>query len=288
MTAEPVLEAIRVSKRYRRSGVWALRDVDLSIPAGTMTALVGPNGAGKTTLIRSFIGFERPSGGSVRVMGIDPQRDGRGAVERVGFVSQSTGLYRNLRVGDHLDLAASLRRGFDRASAATHLDELGIPLRQSAGDLSGGQQAQVALAIALGTRAPVLLLDEPLASLDPLARGDFLRILVRDVRGRGATALLSSHIVSDVASACDAIAVLGAGRVWLHSPIAVALRDHRVVASGTTVEAGPVGDFVRPDGTEVALVRSSDPALPAPTLEELVMGYLAASRPSRAERLRAA
>ena len=277
---DPALEAISVSKRYRRGGVWALKEVDLQIAPGTITALVGPNGAGKTTLIRSFIGFEEPTAGSVRVMGIDPTVDRKEAIRRVGYVSQSSGLYRGLSVADHLDLAGTLRSGFDRSTAAARLEEFGIPLSQRAGDLSGGQAAQVTLAIALGTHATVLLLDEPLASLDPLARHDFLSVLVNEVRERGATALLSSHIVSDVESACDSIVVLGAGRVMLHSPIQAALAEHRLVAGAPVEGADVVASFGRPGGGAVYLSRSTDPELPTPTLEELVMGYLAASRPA--------
>nr|MDQ3554497.1 ATP-binding cassette domain-containing protein [Chloroflexota bacterium] len=199
------------------------------------------------------------------------------------YVSQSTGLYRGLTISDHLDLARTLRPAFDRTLAAGRLEQLGIPLSRRAGELSGGQQAHVALSIALGTRAPVLLLDEPLASLDPLARHDFLNVLVSEVRERGATALLSSHIVSDVETACDSIVVLGAGRVTLRSGIEAALAGHRLRPIGSEgpadAEVDVIASFGRPGGVRVTLVRSSDPALSPPTLEELVMGYLSASRP---------
>ncbi len=274
----PVLEAIGASKRYRRGGSWALREVSLAIAPGTITALVGPNGAGKSTLIRSWIGFEGLTGGSVRIMGIDPTADRAGAVGSIGYVSQSTALYRGLTVADHLSLARTMRHGFDAASAELRLEQLDIPLSQKAGTLSGGQAAQVALCIALGTGAPVLLLDEPLASLDPLARHDFLNLLVAAVRERGATALLSSHIVSDVQAACDQLIVLGGGRVTLQAPIAQSVAEHRLVAAGTAPPEIIVATFARPGGESIALIHSSDPALPPPTLEELVMGYLSAAR----------
>lgn len=274
----PALEAIGASKRYRRSGSWALLDVDLTVPHGTITALVGPNGAGKSTLIRTWVGFERPTRGQVRVDGIDPQEDRAGAVARLGYVSQSTTLYRGLTVAEHLDLAGTLRAGFDAAAARARLDELSIPLSQKAGSLSGGQAAQVALCIALGTGAPVLLLDEPLASLDPLARHDFLNVLLSAVRERGATALLSSHIVSDVEAVCDQLVVLGLGRVTLQAPIAQAVAEHRLAPVGSVPAEQTVATFARPGGEQTALVRSSDPSLPAPSLEELVMGYLSAAR----------
>jgi ABC-2 type transport system ATP-binding protein len=285
---DPALEGVSISKRYRRGGVWALKEVDLQIAPGTITALVGPNGAGKTTLIRSFIGFERPTKGKARVMGIDPTVDRKEAIRRVGYVSQSSGLYRGLSVADHLDLAGTLRSGFDRATAAARLEEFGIPLSQRAGDLSGGQAAQVTLSIALGTHATVLLLDEPLASLDPLARRDFLSVLVNEVRGRGATALLSSHIVSDVESVCDSIIVLGSGRVMLHSPIDAALAEHRLIVGALPDGTPVIASFGRPGGEPVFLVRSTDPELRTPNLDELVMGYLAASRPAGAGFPRAA
>jgi ABC-2 type transport system ATP-binding protein len=275
----PALEAVGVWKRYRRAGAWALQDVHLAVPSGTITALVGPNGAGKSTLIRSWVGFEQPSRGRVLVGGIDPQQDRPGAVTQLGYVSQSTSLYRGLTVAEHLALAATLRAGFDEQAARDRLDELAIPLSQKGGTLSGGQAAQVALCLALGTGAPVLLLDEPLASLDPLARHDFLNVVVSAVRERGATALLSSHIVSDVEAACDQLVVLGLGRVTLQAPIREAVAGHRVVPAGTADPAHAVADFARPGGERSTLVRSSDPALPVPTLEEVVMGYLAAARP---------
>jgi ABC-2 type transport system ATP-binding protein len=273
------LQAVGLSKRYRRGGPWALADVDLAVPRGAVTALVGPNGAGKSTLIRTWMGFERPTRGGVRVGPIDPQADRAGALRQLGYVSQSTALYRGLSVADHLDLAAGLRAGFDSDAARARLEQLAIPLSQKAGALSGGQAAQVALCLALGTGAPVLLLDEPLASLDPLARHDFLNVVLSTVRDQGATVLLSSHIVSDVEAVCDQLVVLGLGRVTLQAPIREALDGHRLVPAGAAPPEALVATFARPGGELAALVRSTDPDLPVPTLEELVMGYLAAARP---------
>jgi len=278
MPTTPALEAIGVSKRYRRTGSWALLDADLEVPEGTITALVGPNGAGKSTLIRTWVGFERPTRGLVRVGGIDPREDRAGAVARIGYVSQSTALYRGLTVGEHLTLARTMRPGFDDEAAQARLEQLAIPLSQKAGSLSGGQAAQVALCIALSTGAPILLLDEPLAALDPLARHDFLNLLVSAVRERGATALLSSHIVSDVEAVCDHLVVLGMGRVTLQAPIREAIAEHRLGPVGSMPAEQTVATFARPGGEPIALVRSSDPSLPRPSLEELVMGYLAAAR----------
>lgn len=272
---DPVLEARGLAKRYRR-GVWALGGIDLALPAGGVTALVGPNAAGKSTLIRTWVGFERPTRGSVRVAGIDPWKDRAAALDHIGYVPQSPALYDGLSVEDHLEMAVLLRPTFDRALARERLDELGIPRDAGARSLSGGQQAQVALALALGTRANVLLLDEPLASLDPLARREFLHVLTDAVRSGGATALLSSHIVTDVEQACDQLVVLGVGRVLLQSSVAEALAVHRVAPANQAV-GEVIAAFAGPAGERIALQREGS-GRPA-TLEEIVLGYLASTRP---------
>lgn len=269
---EPILEARELAKRYRR-GVWALGGIDVAIPSGGITALVGPNAAGKSTLIKTWVGFERPSRGWVTVAGINPWKDRSGALAHLGYVPQSPSLYDALSVDDHLDMAVQLRPGFDRPYAAARLEQLGIPRSARARQLSGGQQAQVALALALGTRAEILLLDEPLASLDPLARREFLHILTEAVRSDGATALLSSHIVTDVEQACDNLIVLGVGRVLLHASIADALASHAI---SLTSRPDAVASFAEADGSLLTLVRghADRPA----TLEEVVLGYLASGR----------
>lgn len=269
---DPVLEARGLAKRYRR-GVWALGGIDLAIPAGGITALVGPNAAGKSTLIKTWVGFEKPTRGTAAVMGVDPWRHRSKALANVGYVPQSPALYDGLSVEDHLDLAAQLRPGFDRTAARARLSQLEIPTGVGARSLSGGQQAQVALALALGTRAPILLLDEPLASLDPLARREFLHVVSDAVREGGATTLLSSHIVTDVEQACDRLIVLGFGHVLLHDTVANALAGHAIAA---TQRSDAVAGFAAPDGTRIWLVRG-DADRPA-TLEEVVLGYLASSR----------
>lgn len=288
MTA--VLEAHGFGKRYRRRN-WALRNVELTVPEGSITALVGPNGSGKSTLIRAWIGFEGATEGRLSTGGIDPQRDRKGAVERVGYVPQSPSLYRDLTIADHIALAGTLRDGFDGPMAAGYVERLSIPLRARAGELSGGEQAQVGLALALATRAPILLLDEPLASLDPLARREFLHLMVEAVRAAGATALLSSHVITDIEQACDRLVVLGKGHTLLDLSIAEALAHHRVV-EGTADEAaagaGPeavVGGFPAPAGEPLTLVRvpvvvaaGRAPLGRAATLEEVVIGHLAAGR----------
>jgi len=282
MSAEPALEAHDLAKRYGRR-TWALTGIDLAIPQGGITALVGPNAAGKSTLIKTWVGFERPTRGNVTVAGIDPQRDRSSVLGLVGYVPQSPALYDGLSVEDHLDLAVLLRPDFDRAYARRRLDQLGIPADQGAKSLSGGQQAQVALALALGTRAQILLLDEPLASLDPLARREFLHVLADAVRADGATALLSSHIVTDVEQACDRLVVLGVGRILLHDTVADALATHWMATDdATSGEGTAIGSFGGPGGERLTLLRtgspSTGPALRRATLEEVVLGYLASGR----------
>ncbi len=249
MSAEqPVLETHDLAKRYGRR-TWALTGIDLAIPQGGITALVGPNAAGKSTLIKTWIGFERPTRGSVTVGGIDPWKDRSGVLGLVGYVPQSPALYDGLSVDDHLDLAVLLRPDFDLAYARRRLDELGIPATQGAKSLSGGQQAQVAHA----------------------------------VRTDGATALLSSHIVTDVEQACDRLVVLGVGRIVLHDTVADALATHWMATDGAPPSEGTaIGSFGGPGGERLTLLRREAPAVgtsirPA-TLEEVVLGYLASGR----------
>lgn len=278
-SAATMVEFDNFGRHYDRRGPWAVRGVTTTLPAGSITALVGPNGAGKSTLIRACIGFEPVDEGAIRVAGADTRRHRREVVENTGYVPQTNALYRDLTIGDHLLLASGGRHGFDRHFVIRHLDELRLPLSSKVGSLSGGQQAHVALALALGTRARVLLLDEPLASLDPLARRDFLSVLLRDARERSATVLLSSHIVTDVQQTCDRLVVLAQGRLLLHDSVERARTMHctRPVQE-LAAEDEPIGVFAGPDGQRLALVdRTAE--LPPASLEEVVLGYLASRRP---------
>jgi ABC-2 type transport system ATP-binding protein len=280
MTVDAIVPLIAegVTKRYGR--VVALTAVSLAIPAGSLTALVGPNAAGKSTLIKTFLGFERPNQGRVRVVGVDPTADRPAALRHLGYIPQTPALYRELTVADHLDLAARLRPGFDRPAAVERLAALGIPARSRGSELSGGQQAQLTLAVALGTGADILLLDEPLASLDPLARHEFLILLTDIARHRGATVLLSSHIVGELASVCDRLVVLGVGRVLFEGLVADALASHRVTDDLDAPDR--IAVFPGADGALHALTRSSVGR--APSLDEVALGYLAAGRaPSGAD-----
>ena len=267
-------------KRYRRTT--ALRDLTVTLPAGGVTALVGPNGAGKSTLLKLCIGFERATAGHLAVLGVDPQRDRTAAVAKVGYVPQSPSLYRDLTAGDHLEMARSLRPGFDVSYAQARLRTLGIPLTARPGQLSGGQAAQVSLAIALGTRAALLLLDEPLASLDPLARREFLQLVSEEVATGDVSAVLSSHVISDVEPVCDRLLILGEGQVLLHDTVVAAIADHRVTDDSASAPPGSlVARFPDRSGVLHRLIRTG-PAGEGrePSLEEVVVGYLASTRPT--------
>lgn len=267
----PALEATSLVKRYGRQ-ITALRVIDCVVGAGKVTALVGPNGAGKSTLMKMWVGFERPSAGIARVHGIDVTRHRRTALDQVAYVPQAPALYRELSVDEHLDLAMHYRPSFDRGLALRRLRDLAIPVRARAGSLSGGQAAQVGLALAVGTRAPILLLDEPLASLDPLARLEFLTVLREAIDDDGRTALLSSHVVSDIERGCDWLIVLGNGRKLLDSSLECAIAEHRVVDAATVNPGMEVG---RLPGGVLRLIRDDGASAGrSATLEEVVLAYL--------------
>jgi ABC-2 type transport system ATP-binding protein len=277
VTVETALETRELTKRYRRGRTPALENVTLAVPRGAFVALVGPNGAGKSTLIRTFLGFERPTTGSAHVLGIDVRRDTSGALGHLGYVGQAPGTYRVLTARDQVALAAELRPGFDADGALRRLADAGIPDDQPAGHLSGGQQAHLALTLALGTRAPVLLLDEPLASLDPLARREFLGTVSAAVEG-GTTVLLSSHIVGDLDEVCDRLIVLAPARVQLDAAMSWARAHHRLVPLADAGGLDVVGSFANRRGVHTALVRTEEPIADPPRLDDIVLGYLAAGR----------
>lgn len=287
MDPEIALRTEGLTKRYRSDRSPALDRVDLAIRARSSVALVGPNGAGKSTLIRTFLGFERPTAGRALVEDIDPRRDRPAALRRVGYVGQEPGLYRDLTVADHVAYAAALRGDFDKALALGRLARLGIGIGDRVGQLSGGQQAQVALGLALGTRASVLLLDEPLASLDPLARRDFLTA-VRSVADDGTTILFASHIVGDLEAACDELVILASGRVMLHDSIAAIRAGHAVMELAAAPAESVIGVFDDRAGRAQALVRMGDPAKDPPALDDIVLGYLASALGRRSMEAQAA
>lgn len=288
--SSPILQAVGLAKRYGRTK-FALAGIDLEIRRGSITALVGPNGAGKSTLMKSWLGFERPTSGSVAVNGIDPWSNRSAALQYIGYVPQTSALYRELTVADHIALAADLRAGYDEELAQRRLDDLGILAPTQIGHLSGGQQAQVSLALALGARAEALILDEPLAGLDPLARREFLYLLTGTVADQRTTAVLSSHVVTDIEQACDHLVVLGAGQKLLDAPADVALAMHAIAETDLSLDERAVASFLGPLGKIVTLLKgdgempSGDGLRPA-SLEELLLGYLASGRPGMIDRIR--
>jgi ABC-2 type transport system ATP-binding protein len=232
-SAPNALELRHLSKRYGRK-VWALQNATVSLPSGRVAALVGPNGAGKSTLLHLAVGLLNPSGGSVRVCGFDPVRQPEEVLPRIGFVAQDHPLYKSFSVADTLTFGRKLNPRWDNALALRRLQQLGIPLNRAVGKLSGGQQAQVALALALAKRPNLLLLDEPVASLDPLARREFLRTLMEATAEGGPTVLLSSHIIADLERVCDYLIILAASHVQLAGEIDEIVRTHKLLVGPRT------------------------------------------------------
>jgi ABC-2 type transport system ATP-binding protein len=277
-----VIEASGLGKRY--GGTWALRDCSLAIPAGHVTALVGPNGAGKTTLLNLAVGLAAPSAGGVTVLGGLPAGS-PGALDGIAFVAQDTPVYRNLSVADMLHLTRSLNRRFDQSYARARLNELGIPLKRKAGRLSGGQQAQLALTLALARRPRLLVLDEPVAMLDPVARHDFMATVLAAMADDGVSVVLSSHVLAELERVADYLILLSRGRVQMAGEVDDLLAGHRVL-TGPAAEAGnfaerPVVHASRAEAQAHLLIRAAadDPVPPGweahpVSLEELLLAYL--------------
>lgn len=281
------VETRGLGKRYQ--GRWALAECTLSIPAGHVVGLVGPNGAGKSTLLSLAVGQLRPSAGTVEVLGGRPGSS-PAQLARVGFVAQDAPVYAALSVADHLRLGARLNSRWDAAYARGRIDRLGLAPGLRAGRLSGGQRAQLALTVALAKGPELLILDEPVASLDPLARREFLEHLGEAATAHGTSVVLSSHLVTDLAQVCDYLVVLCAARVQAAGPIAELLAAHRTLTGplGAVPPAGPVviatgraGDrttaVVRSDASNGPLLEASWSVAPV-GLEELVLAYLAQGR----------
>ncbi len=287
-----VMQANGLGKQYGRR--WALRDCTLAIPAGRVVGLVGPNGAGKTTLMHLAVGLLAPTSGSISVLGASPG-DGPVQLGRVGFVAQDTPVYPRLSVAQHLRMGAWLNAGWDRQIAESRIEQLGVDPRQRAGTLSGGQRAQLALTLAIAKRPECLILDEPVASLDPVARREFLRSLMEVVAAQGLSVVLSSHLIADLERVCDYLVVLVASRMQVAGEVSDLLSSHRRL-SGARRDASslPANQEVieesHTDKQSTFLVRTSDLVLDPSwtvrpvTLEDLVIAYM--SRPAAPERSR--
>jgi ABC-2 type transport system ATP-binding protein len=283
------LETEALGRRY--GPTWALRDCTLEIPRGRVTALVGPNGAGKTTLLHLAIGLIGPTTGTLRVLGASPRRDAARLLPRIGFVAQDHPLYRGFTLAELLRFGARLNPSWDDGIARGRLERLGLALDRKAGALSGGEQAQVALSLALAKRPELLVLDEPVASLDPLARRDFLQSLLEAVAEGGLTVLLSSHILSDLERVCDHVVVLSHARVQLAGDIDRVVAAHRLLI-GPRCDPSAVARveaIVQQSHTErqsTLLVRANGHLYDARwtvsevALEEIVLAYLAAPPPA--------
>jgi len=212
------LRATGVGRRYRM--FWALRDCSFNLVEGRIAALVGPNGAGKTTLLTLIAGLAEPNQGKIEIFGRLMSGQDPDALADVGFLAQDHPLYRSFTVGELLRMGRALNRRWDQRLALERLERLEIPLNRRAGTLSGGQQAQVSLAMALAKQPRLLVLDEPLASLDPLARREFLDRVAETSRVDGLTVVFSSHVVTELQQVCDYLLVLAGGRLRLAGPVA--------------------------------------------------------------------
>jgi ABC-2 type transport system ATP-binding protein len=278
---EHVLEADGVGKRY--GGRWALRDCTVRLPAGRVAALVGPNGAGKSTLLHLAVGLLRPDAGAVRVFGAAPFEN-TAVLADIGFVAQDTPVYRDFTADELVRMGGKVNRRWDATLARARLAQLGIPPHKPVGKLSGGQRAQVALALALAKRPRLLLLDEPVASLDPLARREFLQSLMGSVAESGTTVLLSSHILADLERSCDFLVVLQAGKVQLSGDVDDIVAEHRQLVGPRHLPLDGVGTVLRARHTDrqsTLLVRTGGPVRDPSwtvhelTLEDLILAYLA-------------
>ncbi len=279
-----VIEANGLGKRY--GSTWALRDCSLAIPSGHVVALVGPNGSGKTTLLSLAAGLSKPSVGRVTVLGGRPPGSPV-ALDGIAFVAQDTPLYKNLSVADMLHLTRNLNRRFDQASAQARLTELGIPLKRKAGKLSGGQQAQLALTLALARRPRLLVLDEPMATLDPLARHDFMATVMTAMADDGVSVVLSSHVLAELERVADYLVVLSRGTVQVAGEVDDLIAGHCLL-TGPAIEAEKYSERLsvvhasRGGSLVHLLVRQSGTGGPVPPgweaqrvgLEELTLAYL--------------
>ncbi|MGP4051506.1 ABC transporter ATP-binding protein [Streptomyces sp. 2A115] len=285
-----VLRAQALGKRYKQR--WALQNCDLDVPAGRVVGLVGPNGAGKSTLLNLASGMLTPTTGTIEVCGGRPAT-GPAQLAKVGFVAQDTPTYAALSIADHLRMGARLNPGWDDALAHERIRRLGLDLKQRAGRLSGGQRAQLALTLGIAKRPELLILDEPVAALDPLARREFMQDLMEAVAEHELSVVLSSHLVSDVERACDYVIVLVDSRVQVAGDIDdLVACHHRLTGPRRDPDTLPAGQHVitasHTDRQTTLLVRT-DTAVHDPSwsvsplgLEDIVLAYM--TRPADAVR----
>jgi len=284
-----VLTTEALTKRYRRTT--ALNDCTLELPEGRVVGLVGPNGSGKTTLLNLAAGLLSPTSGSLAVLGETPN-DSPQHLERVSFVAQDTPVYSALSVEDHVRYGAHVNPRWDRALAERRLEDLGLDPRQRAGKLSGGQRSQLALTLAIAKRPEFLILDEPVAALDPLARREFLQILMETVADQRVSVVLSSHLVADVERVCDYLVILVSSRVQIAGDVDDLLATHHrlIGPRGADIPTGQVViESSYSERQSTLIVRSDGPVadpewlVEALSLEDLVLAYMGQGR--RSERV---
>lgn len=279
----PVIETNALAKRFGRK--WGLRDCTLSIPSGKVTVLVGPNGAGKSTLLRLAAGLSRPTSGMINVLGGVPSAADASLLKRVGYLDQARPLYKGFRVDEMFRFGAGTNPTWDMTTAHAYVDQLGISRRDRVDKLSGGQRAQVALTMCLAKRPELLILDEPAAELDPVAREDLLRLLMREVTERGTNVVLSTHALGDVGSICDYLVIMSHSTIVLADDLEFVVESHRFLSTTSSdALALPEGVTVidtRTSSREVThLARMTLPLvdetwqISEPTLDEIIMAYL--------------
>jgi ABC-2 type transport system ATP-binding protein len=287
-----MLQTSGVGKKYGRR--WALRDCTLAIPDGKVVGLVGPNGAGKSTLLQLAAGLLTPTAGTITVLGGQPGTS-PAQLAKVGFVAQDAPVYGRLSVAGHLRMGAWLNPGWDEEVAERRIEQLGLEPRQRAGSLSGGQRAQLVLTLAVAKRPELLLLDEPVASLDPLARREFLQGLMEVVAEHGTSVVLSSHLIADLERVCDYLVVLAASRVQLAGDVSELLASHHRLSGprrdpGTLPASQEVIEASHTDRQSTLLIRSDGPVLDPVwtvrpvTLDDLVLAYMSRARNAETSR----
>ena len=277
-----VIQTRGLVKRFRR--VTALNDCDVTVPEGRICALIGPNGAGKTTLLRLLTGLARPTAGEMSVLGGTPRQDPAFLAE-IGFLAQDIPLYRRFTAEEHIAVGAHLNRRWDAASVRDRLRSLNIPMDRAAGLLSGGQRAQLALSLTLGKKPRLLLLDEPVAALDPLARRHFLATMADAVAEDGVTVMLSSHLLADMERVVDYLILLSAAHVQLCGDIDTLLAEHRVLVGprkdpAAIARTHTIVQAIHTERQTTLLIRGHAPVVdPAwesseAGLEEMVLAYM--------------
>lgn len=283
------IETFDLGKRYGKQ--WALQGCTFSLPTGRIAGLVGPNGAGKTTLMHLLVGLLMPSSGTAMVYGLSPGKQLDRVLSKVGFVGQDRPLYRTFTVNEMLRFGRELNPRWDEALALQRLKQLDIPLDRPTGKLSGGQQAQVALLLALTKRPSLLILDEPLSSLDPLARHQFMQILMDSVAQDEQTVLISSHQVTDLERICDSLILLSQSRLLLADDLEHLLESHRWItclpeAGDRLANLYPVVKAIQTNRSSRLMVRidgqrdskDSEGIMENVSLEELILSYLSLSK----------